>query len=84
MDKYVLPCEPLASPDAVVAGANYRVTLLGDNVIRYEWSSDGQFEDRASTFAMNRRFPVPDHQIRDVDDQLEIITPSFHLTYYKK
>lgn len=33
---------------------------------------------------MNRRFPVPDHQIRDVDDQLEIITPSFHLTYYKK
>lgn len=36
MDKYVLPCEPLASPDAVVAGANYRVTLLGDNVIRYE------------------------------------------------
>lgn len=84
MDKYVLPCEPLASPDAVVAGANYRFTLLGGNVIRYEWSSDGQFEDRASTFAMNRRFPAPDHQIRDVDDQLEIVTPSFHLTYDKK
>ncbi|OBT83369.1 hypothetical protein VE02_08367 [Pseudogymnoascus sp. 03VT05] len=84
MDKYVLPCEPLASPDAVVAGANYRFTLLGGNAIRYEWSCDGQFEDRASTFAINRRFPVSDYYIRDEDNQLEIITPSFHLSYDKK
>lgn len=84
MDKYVLSCEPLASPDAVIAGENYRFTLLGGNVIRYEWSCDGQFEDRASTFAINRSFPAPDRHIRDVEDQLEIITPSFHLTYDKK
>ncbi|KAL4737165.1 hypothetical protein BDV11DRAFT_216879 [Aspergillus similis] len=40
---------PRANPRAVIQGGHYRFTLL----------KDCQFEDRASTFAINRDFPVP-------------------------
>ena len=56
MKDYVFPTDPIANKDSVVSGPNYRFTVLTDRVIRYEWAEDGQFEDRASTFAINRNF----------------------------
>ncbi|KIW16445.1 hypothetical protein PV08_06498 [Exophiala spinifera] len=54
MKNYHFESRPVARPETVVSGANYRFTVLTDRLIRYEWSEDGQFEDRASTFAVNR------------------------------
>ncbi|KAL2826694.1 glycosyl hydrolases family 31-domain-containing protein [Aspergillus cavernicola] len=83
MDKYVFPTQPKANPVAVVQGPTYRFTLLNAHVIRFEWADDGQFEDRASTFAINRDFPVPD--FRRIDGkELEILTDNFHLSYTKE
>jgi len=84
MEKYCFPCEPLAPPAAIVQGKCYRFTVLSDRVLRCEWAEDGAFEDRASTFAINRHFPVPKFRVKDSDGQLEILTEHMHLTYDKK
>ena len=78
------PMHPKANQEAVIAGDKYRFTVLTDGLIRYEYSPDGAFEDRASTFAVNRDLPVPAHRIVDKDGTLQIITDRFHLTYDKK
>ncbi|KAL4813281.1 glycosyl hydrolases family 31-domain-containing protein [Aspergillus spinulosporus] len=74
---------PRANPGAVVQGSHYRFTLLSERLIRFEWAEDGQFEDRASTFAINREFPVPRFRILD-GDELDIITDYFHVSYTKE
>jgi hypothetical protein len=84
MEEYRFPCKPFANTESVVLGPQYRFTLLDDKVLRYEWSVDGVFEDRASTFAINRNFPKPEFRIEDKQDQLDIFTPAFHLTYDKQ
>ena len=84
MEGYQFPCQPLANPESTLIGRQYRFTIIDDKVLRYEWAADGVFEDRASTFAINRNFPKPEFNVEDKGDQLDIITPSFHLTYNKQ
>ena len=83
----VFKTKPRANPDAIVGGKDgckYRFTILGSGLIRYEYATDGVFEDRASTFAINRDLPVPACRVNDRDDSLEIITDRFHLQYTKE
>ncbi|RJE16961.1 Glycosyl hydrolases family 31, partial [Aspergillus sclerotialis] len=75
---------PVADPQAIVSGPTYRFTILTDRLLRYEWAADGQFEDRASTFAINRQFHIPKFRVVENDDGLEIITDHFHLSYDKQ
>lgn len=77
------PIKPVANPQAVVSGTNYRFTVLADGLLRYEWASDNVFEDRASTFAVVRDLPVPQFEVKN-DSSLEIITSRFHLTYNRQ
>ncbi|KAI2770064.1 CAZyme family GH31 [Penicillium roqueforti] len=78
------PTNSVANPRAVISGPKYRFTILTDFLIRYEWASDGCFEDRASTFAINRHFPTPQFRVVDNDGNLEIIADNFHLCYDKQ
>ena len=55
---YQLPSRPVADPAAVIRGDRYRITVLTDGLVRLEYADDGVFEDRASTFAVNRRLLV--------------------------
>jgi alpha-glucosidase (family GH31 glycosyl hydrolase) len=84
MKHYHFESKPIASQNAIVSGPHYRFTILTDRLIRYEWSHDGKFEDRASTFAINRELSVPKFQVVDRSDELEIINEHFHLSYDKK
>ena len=84
MEKYNFPHSPLADPKAIVSGPTYRFTLINEMVLRYEWSHDGVFEDRASSFALNRKFLPPSFHIKDTEEHLEIISSSFHVSYDKK
>lgn len=84
MDKYTFPSKPLPNPEWLITRPYYRFTMINDMVLRYEWSDDGVFEDRASTFAINRSFAKPSFQVDDTETQLQIFTPSFHLTYDKQ
>ncbi len=76
-----LPTRPIADPAAVVAGERYRITVLADGLVRLEYAEDGRFEDRASTFAVNRLLPVPQFRVQETDSHLEIVTERFRLTY---
>src|SRR5882757_2110835 len=84
MKGYHFESKPLAHPKAIISGPHYRFTMLTDRLIRYEWSYDGKFEDRASTFAINRELPVPEFHTIDKPEELEIINEHFHLSYDKK
>ena len=76
-----LPSRPVADPRAVVRGDGYRITVLTDGLVRLEYAADGVFEDRASTFALNRELPVPDFRVVEADGHLEIETARFRLSY---
>jgi alpha-glucosidase (family GH31 glycosyl hydrolase) len=65
----------------VVQGDRWRVSVLADGLVRLEWSEDGAFEDRASTFALYRDLPVPDFEVIDGEGTLEIVTDRLRLTY---
>ncbi|KAL2267874.1 hypothetical protein VTJ83DRAFT_5151 [Remersonia thermophila] len=86
-NRYQFPCRPEANPKAVVSGSkgssHYRFTVLTDRLLRFEWSEDGGFEDRASTLALFRWFPAPHYRVVEAKDRLEIITDHFHLAYDK-
>jgi hypothetical protein len=76
-----LPSHPVADPAAVVRGERYRITVLTDGLVRLEYAADGVFEDRASTFAVNRLLPVPEFRVLQTGAAVEIVTSRFRLTY---
>lgn len=78
------PRSPKPNPKAVVSGEKFRFTILAEGLIRYEYAEDGRFEDRASTFAINRDLPVPKFDVVDEDGNLEIVTEKYRLKYDKK
>lgn len=82
---YRLPSRPVADPvansEAVVIGEHYRITVLTEGLVRLEYAEDGVFEDRASTFALNRALPVPAFRVIETGGHLEIVTSRFRLTY---
>ncbi|KZT58928.1 glycoside hydrolase family 31 protein [Calocera cornea HHB12733] len=89
MEHYKLrDISPVADPKAVVQGDHWRFTVLTEGVLRYEYAADGVFEDRASTFAIRRKLPVPQFRVlgkdsKDPNVDLEILTSRFHLVYNK-
>ena len=74
---------PTADAKAVVTSGNARFTVLTPQLIRMEWSADGQFEDRATLTFVNRETPVPEFKVRESRSKLTITTPALTLTYLK-
>ena len=74
---------PKADAKAVVTSGNARFTVLTPQLIRIEWSADGQFEDRATLTFVNRETPVPEFKVRESRSKLTITTPALTLTYLK-
>ncbi|WP_258366001.1 MULTISPECIES: glycoside hydrolase family 31 protein [unclassified Curtobacterium] len=73
--------DPVASAEAVVHGDHWRVTVLQDGLFRVEWSEDGGFEDRASTFAVRRRLEVPEYTVLRRGAGVEVTTDRATLRY---
>ncbi|KAK4118871.1 glycoside hydrolase family 31 protein [Parathielavia appendiculata] len=82
--RYTFPNRPATNPKAIVQGSHYRFSVLTDRLLRYEWSEDGGFEDRVSTFALFRWFDAPHYRVVESKNALEIITDHFHLKYDKR
>ncbi|AZZ38544.1 glycoside hydrolase [Acidipropionibacterium jensenii] len=81
----VSPAGPAVTPDSAAAsllqGEHYRLTPLTPRVIRLEWSPSGHFEDRPTTFALNRDLPAFDYQVLPTDTGLRIVTDYYVLDY---
>lgn len=78
-----IAANPKADAKAVVTSGNARFTVLTPQLIRMEWSADGQFEDRATLTFVNRETPVPEFKVRESKSKLTITTPALTLTYLK-
>ncbi len=73
--------DPVANPEAVVASGRARFTVLTPRMIRIQYSSRGQFEDRATFAVVNRNLPVPAFTTREENGFLYIETDFLTLRY---
>ena len=48
LKKFVLEGNPVCRKEAVIVGDHFRITMLTTALIRFEYSEDGGFEDRAT------------------------------------
>ena len=67
-----------------IYGKNYRITLLTDSLIRFEYDIDGQFEDRATQMVFFRDFPKVEYRVVKTEDGIEIHTEKLHVIYDEK
>ncbi len=81
MDK--LPTKGLCRAESVIAGAQYRFTLLTARLIRLEYAPDGVFEDLPTQTALDRDFETPPFLVREAGGLLEIDTEFLSLRYDK-
>ncbi len=82
--EYKLEARPKAKKEAVISAENYRITLLTSQMVRLEYSENGCFEDRATQTVLNREFEVPKYQVKEREDQLEILTEALRIVYNKQ
>jgi hypothetical protein len=71
---YNFKSSPQSPSDSQIVTPTQRITVLTDGLIRFESASDGVFEDRASTFAINRDLPTPKFEVTKRGKGMEILT----------
>lgn len=85
MKKHVqISSRPAARPENQVTGEHYRITVLTDRLIRFEYSESGLFVDSATQTVLNRDFPAVDFHVAEERDSLELYTEFIHVLYDKK
>lgn len=73
----------LSNNRAIFQGSKYRITILSERLIRFEYDADGVFFDHPTEFARFRNFPIPKFQVEDNATTLIIQTKYFVLQYLK-
>ncbi len=73
-----------AKENAVFKGKKYRITVLTERLIRFEYSEEGLFYDGLTERVINRDFPVPEYKVKEDNKYLEISSKYFKLTYAKE
>ncbi len=68
----------------VFKGVNYRITILSERLIRFEYSLKGEFYDGATEIVHNRKFPKINLKVEQDDKFLVITTKYFILQYAKE
>ena len=71
----------LAQEEAIVTSGNARFTILTPRLIRIQYSTTANFEDRPTFAVVNRRLPVPHFTSATEDGYLVIRTDSLTLRY---
>ncbi len=84
LEKYKFEGDPVCHSEAAIQGENFRISMLTASLIRFEYSKDGGFEDRATQMVCSRDFPVPEFKVSDTGEELHIYTKSVEINYNKK
>ncbi len=75
----------LVSDNKVIfKGANYRITILSERLIRFEYSLNNEFYDGATEIVHNRSFNAPKIKVEQDSNYLVITTKYFILQYAKE
>lgn len=83
-DRYQVKASPLALAENIVAGDQYRITMLTEGLVRLEYSEDGVFEDRATQMVLHRDFPKTSYKVLETEDHIRILTSRIQLQYNRK
>lgn len=73
-----------AAEQSVISGTNYRISVLSSQLVRLEYSADGQFNDFQTPQVVNRAFPVPEFTVTETESWLQIRTKDVLLNYNKQ
>jgi alpha-glucosidase (family GH31 glycosyl hydrolase) len=76
--------DPKADSAAMITVGDVRFTVLTPELVRMEWNSTSQFEDRASLIFINRKVPVPRYEVQNEDEWLTITTDKLTLRFKKR
>lgn len=80
-----LNAHPAMNPDSVIQGDHWRIGLITDALVRFEWSDSGRFVDDTTQMAMVRDFgEKPEFTVAERNGWLEIDTPSLHISYNQR
>lgn len=82
--EFVSKTKPLANMKSVVKGDKYRISILTDSLLRFEYNENGVFEDRATQTVINRDFPEVSYEVKETEDLLIIYTSYLEVQYDKK
>lgn len=83
-DNFKLKVNPIANPKNIIKGNKYRITILTERLIRFEYNESGVFEDLPTEFAWNRNFSDVNYNVRQDSRFLEVTTPYFKISYTKE
>lgn len=64
-----------------LSGEHWRISVLGEHLLRYEWSPEGVFEDRPTQVVTGRPVAPVRAQVRQEPGVVQIITAAFQLDY---
>lgn len=75
----------ITPPSRVFKGNKYRISVLSDVLIRFEYSETGSFNDYPTIFALNRCFDIePTIEVKEDKNYLTIKNNYFYLEYTKE
>ena len=83
-DNFKLKTNPIANEKNVIRGDKYRITILTERLIRFEYDEVGEFENLPTEFAWNRNFPEVSYNIKQDSRFLAISTNYFKISYVKE
>lgn len=83
-EHFKLKTNEATNPKNVIKGNKYRISILSERLIRFEYSESGEFEDLPTEFAWNRNFPEVQFQVKQDSRYLEVTTSYFKITYVKE
>lgn len=74
----------VSKKEATFRGNTYRITVLSERLIRFEYNPEGHFFDHPTEFARFRNFPMPEITVQETDKTLMIQSKYFLLQYQKE
>ena len=77
MEQYRIEAHPETDPKSVISGKNYRISVLTEALVRFEYSENGLFEDRPTQKVLNRDFETPDYHVSRDKNGIHIFTGVF-------
>ena len=79
---YVRKARPKMRESSVLQGDHWRIGILTESLIRFEWSDSGEFEDNLTQMVVNRDFGAdPQFTVTHRDGLLIVDTPALYVTY---
>ena len=83
MDK--IGARPSMDPQRTVSGPHWRIGIITDRLIRFEWSDTDEFVDDATQIVLNRSFgDTPKFRVTRRDGRVLIDTDAVRITYDEK